>query len=194
MDYILRENIVRDMIFKAKSASCVSCRREYEFQVAICYIIGFGTLKNEESSQYWLEKSGKTDEDVVAAIKRLSADYQMTGRLPKRVLDTLGIGVVVSTDRTEEYQISGRLPEAQKALQGEILARRNAFGAQHLSLAKLMSDLVVILKAQSRLWEAERLQREVVDILTNSFGDRHPSALLANVTLNVDNSSNNSRC
>lgn len=171
------------MIFKAKSASCVSCRREYEFQVAICYIIGFGIVKNEQSSREWLEKSGKTEEDVVAAIERLSTDYQMTGRLPKRVLDTLGIGVVVSTDRTEEYQISGRLPEAQKALQNEISARQSAFGTRHPSLAKLMSDLVVILKARSLIWEAERLQRDIVDILTNSFGDRHPSALLANVTL-----------
>jgi tetratricopeptide (TPR) repeat protein len=107
----------------------------------------------------------------------------MTGRLPKRVLEVLGIGVVVSMDRIEEYQISGRLPEAQEALKNEISARQGAFGPEHRSLARLMMDMAMVLKARNQPKEAERIQKDVVDILTKSFGDRHPSALLAKVNL-----------
>jgi len=99
------------------------------------------------------------------------------------VLDALGIRVLVTKDRTEEYRISGRLPDAEKTLREEILARQKVFGAQNLSLAKLISELVMVLKAQHRLSEADMRQREVVGILTNFFGDRHPSSLLAKVTL-----------
>ncbi len=171
------------MISKANSVFCLMCRQEYAFQVALCYIIGFGVIKDARCSRDWLEKSKKTQDDIIEVIEQLGADYQMTGRLPRRVLDALGIGLVVSIDRTEEYQISGRLPEAQEALRNEISARRDAFGPQHRSLAKLMMDIAIVLKARNQPKEAEMIQREVVDILTKSFGDRHPSALLANVNL-----------
>jgi tetratricopeptide (TPR) repeat protein len=182
-DYVLRQNIAHDMIFKANSASCIICRQQYALQIAACYIIGFGVAENEQSSQDWLVKSGKGQADLNNEIELLGGEYTMTGSVSKRVLDALGIGVLVSNDRTEEYQISGRLPEAQQALQIEIAARQKVFGTRHCSLAKLMADMTMILVIRDQFTEAEKIQRDVVDILTKSFGDRHPSALAANVIL-----------
>lgn len=122
-------------------------------------------------------------QDVDMVVHQIGEIYQITGRVAESVLEALGIGVLVSADRTEEYQVSRRLSDAEKSLRNEIEQRARVFGQGHRCLTKLKSELSLVLKAENRLVEAEKLQQEIVTILTQFYGERHPSPLLAKITL-----------
>ncbi|OCK74719.1 TPR-like protein [Lepidopterella palustris CBS 459.81] len=182
-DYVLRADIANDLLYKSEDSACSTCRLQYAFNAAVYRTIGFGGCQDIEASQKLLAKSCKTQEDLESAIQEINAAYKLTGRVAKRVLDALGIGILVSSDRSEQYQISRRLPEAEQKIKTEIEARVHVFGETSLSLAKLRSELSLVLKAQNRLSEAERCQQVVVRILDQHFGERHPSSLIARINL-----------
>lgn len=115
--------------------------------------------------------------------QRIGTSYQVTGRVDESVLNAFGIGVLVSANRVEEYQVSRRLPNAEKSLESEVEQRALQFGETHRCLAKLKSELAMVLKAENRFTDAERQQQEVVTILTQCFGGHHPSPLLARINL-----------
>ncbi|KIW59391.1 hypothetical protein PV05_03844 [Exophiala xenobiotica] len=146
-------------------------------------MIGFGHPSEPLDSDRWLSKSKKTEEDRRRAIQELGRKYKYPGHVSNDVLDALGIGVLVSSDRTQEYQTSGRLMDAEETIQAQIRARASNFGDSHLSQAKCESELSKILQAQLRFEEAEKHEIRASGILRNHFGDRHPSALMGNVTL-----------
>ncbi|KAL8703348.1 MAG: hypothetical protein Q9201_003460 [Fulgogasparrea decipioides] len=183
MDYILPISILQDLLYKADHSACELCRLEYAFQASVCNIIGFGSRKDAISSESWLSRSRRTREDLDRAVQELGRQYQHPGRVSMDVLDALGIGVLVSTDKTQEYQTSRRLVDAEEVLKGRIQARASTFGAFHLSLGKSESELSKVLQAQSRLAEAEEHQIRAIKILRNHFEERHPSVLMANVNL-----------
>ncbi|KAF2812457.1 TPR-like protein [Mytilinidion resinicola] len=165
-DYVLRANITQDLAYKAKCSACDACKLQYAFHVTVCHTIGFGCSQDTEISRQWLVKSGKTQEDVDLAVQRISTAYQITGRVARSA-----------------YQISRRLPDAEKSLKEEIEGRTRVFGETSCCLARLQLELSLVLKAQNRLADAERFQREAANILTQRFGERHPSSLLAKITL-----------
>jgi tetratricopeptide (TPR) repeat protein len=182
-DYVVRANTAEELKFKANATLCLGCKRQYAGQLAICYRIGFGVRRDIDVSQSWLATAGMTGVDLQSAIDKLAERYVLTGRLTDQVRDALGIGVLVSTDRTQQYRVQGRILAAEQSISSEILAREAELGELHFSLSKLKSDLVQIYKAQSRSREAKQLQEEIVSICANKHGERHPSVLAAKATL-----------
>ncbi|KAI9657159.1 MAG: hypothetical protein M1821_003326 [Bathelium mastoideum] len=182
-DYILRQDITRDLTYKAKNSSCVACRRDHSFQLAICYLVAFGCHRSLEASEFWLSESGKQQEELDSAINQISLSYKVPGTVDKSVLSALGIGFMVSSEKTEDYQMTGRSFEAETSLMHEIEARCAVFGESHRCLIKPLSQLAMIYTAQSRLTEAEMYQRKAVNISESYFGERHPTPLLAKVLL-----------
>lgn len=124
-----------------------------------------------------------TEDTAKSMIARLSEEYSLTGRLTDQVRENLAIGVLVTTDRTQQYQIQGRILDAEKSLSAEILARELELGLFHVCLSKLKSDLAQIYKIQGRAKEAKIVQGDVVNILTHKFGDMHPSVLAAKAAM-----------
>lgn len=183
MDYILHTSILQDLLHKADHSVCELCRLEYAFQVSICSMIGFGCFKDAVSSRNWLMRSRRTQEDLDQAIKEIGRQYKPPGRVSKHVLDALGIGVLVSAERTQEYQTSRRLFEAERALKDRLEARASLFGDSHLCLGKSESELSQVLQAQFHLAEAETCLLRASKILSDHLGERHPSVLMANVNL-----------
>ncbi|CAG8977220.1 hypothetical protein HYALB_00007916 [Hymenoscyphus albidus] len=182
-DYVLRANITQDLVNKAIRSFCTNCKLVHAFNLAVCHTIGFGCCQNREVAQQWLETSRRTPEHLASDIERIGSAYEVTRGVDQNVLNTIGIGFLVSANRTEEYQTSGRLPEACQSLKDEIQAREGSFGAYHCSLARLNSELALVLKAQNHPGEAQKYQQEAVDILVRNVGERHPSCLLANIEL-----------
>jgi tetratricopeptide (TPR) repeat protein len=183
MDYILRRNIYEDIEFISKVSPCGLCRSNLALLAAVCSVIGFGSLVDKSTKQELLERSGRSEHDLISAVRSLGENYKVTGRVAKNVIDGLGIGVLVSADRIEEYQISQRMPEAEKSLRYEIQTRSETFGPGHNSLAKLKSELSLLLNARNCLHDAGRHQSDAVEILTRHHGDDHPSPLVAKIAL-----------
>lgn len=164
-DYVLPINIFEDLSYKADNSACESCRRDYAFQISICYIIGFGCFRSLSHSQQWLEKSGGVQRDLNLAINDIAKQYKHSGRVEK------------------EYQLSKRLPEAERALREQVEARALILGDSELWLAKLNLELSLTLKTRFRLVEAEKCQMQVTKILREHLGDQHPNYLMATVDL-----------
>ena len=61
----------------------------------------------------WLQKSGKSLVDVGNSVDQIAKDYKATSQVPSHVRRELGIGVLQSSDRTLDFQISGRLSDAE---------------------------------------------------------------------------------
>lgn len=182
-DYILRANITEDLLHKASRSTCDSCRKDYAFQFAVSRQFGFGSSKEQTSHSEFLKKSGKTRLELSAAIKDIGLNYHFTTAVPKSVLNALAIGVLVSAERVEEYRMSRRMNEAKAAINEEINIRAHELGPDHLCLARLKSELSLLLKAQANLEDAENLQREVTQILAHHRGEQHTSTLMAKVVL-----------
>ena len=182
-DYILRANITEDLLHKASRSTCDSCRKHYAFQFAVSRQFGFGSSKEQTSHSEFLKKSGKTRFDLSAAIEDIGLNYHFTTAVPKSVLNALTIGVLVSAERVEEYRMSRRMNEAKAAINEEINTRAHELGPDHLCLARLKSELSLLLKAQANLEDAENLQREVTQILAHHRGEQHTSTLMAKIVL-----------
>ncbi|CAG8950088.1 hypothetical protein HYFRA_00008322 [Hymenoscyphus fraxineus] len=182
-DYVLRANITQDLVNKATRSFCTSCRLAHAFNLAVCHTIGFGCCQNREVAQQWLGTSRRSAEHLASDIERIGSAYEVTRSVDQNVLNAIGIGFLVSANRTEEYQTSGRLSEACQSLKDEIQAREGSLGTYHCSLARLNSELALVLKAQNHLGEAQKYQQEAVDILVRNVGEHHPSCLLANIEL-----------
>ena len=130
-----------------------------------------------------MKKSGRTGFDLSAAIEDIGLNYRFTTAVPKSVLNALAIGVLVSAERVEEYRVSRRMNEAKAAINEEIDTRAHELGPDHLCLARLKSELSLLLKAQANLEDAEYLQREVTQILAHHRGEQHTSTLMAKIVL-----------
>ena len=182
-DYILRANITEDILHKASRSTCDSCRKDYAFQFAVSRQFGFGSSKEQTSHSEFLKKSGKTRFDLSAAIEDIGLKYQFTSTIPKSVSNALAIGVLVSAERVEEYQMSRRMNVAKAAINEEIDTRTHELGPDHLCLARLKWELSLLLKAQANLEDAENLQREVTQILAHHRGEHHTSTLMAKIVL-----------
>ena len=180
---MLHISILQELQHKADHSGCQLCRVEYAFQVSLCCMIGFGCSKDVVSSEKWLLKSKRNKRELEEAIEEIGRQYRPPGRVSKDVRDVFGLGVIVSTERTQEYQTSRRLVEAERALRDRIEARTSLFGEYHLCLSRSESELAQVLQAQFRLMEAETYQVRASNILRDHLGDRHPSVLMANVDL-----------
>lgn len=183
VDYVLRANITQDITRKASGSACKACKTDYTFQLAMCHAIGFGCARDVKSVQTLLSQSCRSQIDLDEAIKDISSTYRVPGKVDGAVLESFGIGVLVSTERSQEYQVSRRLEIAERSIRAEIRGREDAFGEHHCCNAKLRLELALVLKAQGRLKDAQFYQQGAVDVLTKRLGERHPSALLANIVL-----------
>lgn len=182
-DFAVRQNIARDVESKAKLSTCSQCRMHYGFQTALCFTIGLGGVKDRDAAQAWLTQSQKTQTDLSAAIGKVGSGYQLTRKVAASVLDSLRMGVLLHNDRIAEYGLYGRLPDAESALRSEIAARERLFGENHLSAARLLQDLALVLRDQRHLEAAEMAQKRHSGILTVSLGDKHPFSITAHICL-----------
>ncbi|KAI0382927.1 hypothetical protein F5Y04DRAFT_279175 [Hypomontagnella monticulosa] len=182
-DYVVRQSIMRDLKSKADTCKCMKCRKSYALQVAVCYELGFGCVADEAAKSQWLEKSNASQIDVDKVLRQIRESYQGTNWVSPRVLEELGIGVLQTADRPLEYESSGRLKEAEASLKSEIEARSHHFGVHHISLARHERELAQVLSLQNRDGEAAEFQQQAAEILGQQYGNEHPSAVMARLSL-----------
>ncbi|RYP46350.1 hypothetical protein DL768_007413 [Monosporascus sp. mg162] len=143
----------------------------------------FGCIADKAAKLQWLEKSNRSQADVDEIVGQSRSDYQGINQVSSRVLEELSIGVLQTADRPLEYQASGRLKEAEASLKNEIEARSHIFGIHHICLARHERELAQVLRLQNRDEEAAGLQQRAAEILSNQYGDKSPSSIMARLNL-----------
>lgn len=175
--------VLRDLEHKARHSACLECRRHNALTVACSYWIGFGCLRDEKMKDHWLKTAGMAQVDVDALVNRISQEYQALNRIPEYVRNELWVVVLQTADRTEEYQASGRLYEAETRLSAETQARKAVFGNLHPSVARLQAELAQVLQKQMRYEEAEECQKTVVQAIEKAHGMDHTKSAMARLAL-----------
>ncbi|KAI8721441.1 Serine/threonine protein kinase [Fusarium sp. LHS14.1] len=181
-DYAVRQTLLRAMERKAQSSSCIECRKQYSFQVALCYEIGFGNPVVHSQRIQFLITSGLSQINVDNAIDDISRNYHGTNRVSTQVLEQLVLPVLQASNRPVEYQESRRLATAEASLKMELQARIRAFGPGHRCLARFMEELAQVVLRQSKWSEAAKYQQQAAEIL-RTYGENHPSYLYARLKL-----------
>jgi len=181
-DYLVRKEVAHDIAYKADD-SCVECRREYALQASLCREIGLGCQRDEKERDKWLASSGNSPQSLHGLVDKIQEEYEARNRVSADVLEELGIGILQTSDRVQQYQKTGRLSEAETALRQEVDARSHVFGPVHPSLVRFKRELVTILRARNRLHEASDLQEEIVRIVEVAYGPDSSICALEKLTL-----------
>ncbi|KAK0646794.1 hypothetical protein B0T16DRAFT_493705 [Cercophora newfieldiana] len=181
--YIVRQTTLRDLEYKAQHSPCSECCRHYALMVAVSYWIGFGCIRDCKTKDKWLLAAGMSQADADALVDKIDREYQGTNRLPAHVLNELGIGVLQTADRAEEYQASGRLFEAETCLRAEIEAREAVFGSAHRCTIRLYREWAQVLRQQGRYEGAEAAQKMAVEATERAYGVDHSSSAMARLAL-----------
>ena len=181
--YIVRQTILRDLEHKAQHSPCLDCRRHHALTVAVSYWIGFGGVRDDKRMDQWLLAAGMSQADADALVDKIGREYQGTNRVPEHVLNELGMRVLQTADRAEEYQASGQLFEAETCLRDEIEAREAVFGSAHRCNTRLYRELAQVLRKQGRYEDAEETQKMVVDATSKAYGAEHVSSAMARLEL-----------
>ena len=166
-----------DLESKVRSSPCFKCAQQYAFQLAICYTIGFGVRRAPQQSQSWLQRAAMKETDLASSIGQIKEKYQLTGNLSQQVRNSLSLGLLVTTNRTDQYRKEKRLVEAEESLSLEIDARKLAFGESDKTLLQLKIDLAQIYVVQARFKKAELLQQDIIWMCQAVLPKRHPLTL-----------------
>jgi tetratricopeptide (TPR) repeat protein len=156
----------------AQGEGCDTCSSNAAFQVALCYLIGFGVRPDRQESDRWLHRSTRTLDEMEDTLRRIRQ-----AELKAKALESLTqLGYSGMLDTT--YQRDGVLHEAIQQYQEMIKAQENLLGRTHFSPIRLRSLLITLMRygdgdqnlealnlAQSNLKIAEDRNVDQVDLL-----------------------------
>jgi tetratricopeptide (TPR) repeat protein len=116
--------------------------------------------------------TNESPEFLGVAFSRISANYRLETNSEKSDLSAYGIHAIPKYDQIEEYEMTGRLNEAESMLKKEIEARDQIFGSSSLCTLVLLTDLARVLEKHN-LEEAEQQQRRLIGGLARYLGKQH---------------------
>jgi tetratricopeptide (TPR) repeat protein len=157
-DHRLRSQI-RAILEKRSQTKCPDCKETVAFQLAICYLAGFGTRRDTEKGFLWLATSGKTLEDVSLALKQVEErpvfqngqflELWIAGSITPFKLTTASLG----------HQILAR---AEQQFRGEVADFELFAGREHFWTTAIKILLADVLQAEDKLVEAAELYQQVM--------------------------------
>jgi tetratricopeptide (TPR) repeat protein len=161
-----------------------SVQRDLAFQLALCYRLGFGTIRDTLRSDQYLIRSGKNSEERTLALDRIRQSDRgyHRGTLYRAMRQT---GRLNSIQYGEYYQEQNALLLATPVLEQDVGALVEEFedDCNIVTLAKSILSSVYL--TAGKLGDASRLDREVVNTNIRLKGSHHPDSL--NSTINLAN-------
>jgi len=143
------------------------------FQVAFCYMIGFGVKSDDNKCHMWLEKSSKYLDDLKVEKETVRPTAWKNAR----------ISCLTNPDTVkliEEYRAWGslKLEEARRQYEREISDMTQEFGQHHcipIVLCKILGDM---LDELGDFGKSEVLRMRIRDATEKTCGIDHPSTLI----------------
>ncbi|KAK7943800.1 TPR-like protein [Apiospora aurea] len=166
---------------KKHSTNGVHCRHASErqntaFQLAICYLVGFGIAGNGEESRAMLELSGKQDSDLR---QEMLSFVNPTFKWARSAIfgELFELGHIAVFDMAGYYREHDLLRDAEQMVRQEIDALRKAVGDRCLYTMDLLHTLCAVLSHQGRPEEAQKLQKKALEKCQRIFGEKHVGTL-----------------
>lgn len=182
IDLELADFRVRQYIFKALTQktdhACQKCTKNAAFQVAICQTLGFGVPRNSESAKRFLEKSGRSTEDLDNFFGVLQL-YFGSGLSSK----SRALFGGYEDDIPDEYQTQGLLGQAESAYKQEIKDRLDVLPCHHGSIQNLKYMYGRILQMLNRWNEAQDIYSGLYDLKKILFGEHAGQTLICAVQI-----------
>lgn len=163
-DFKVQQRIAEQLIITAKDESCIACSKNAAFQASLCYSFGFGVPADSDQCQSWLEKSGKSAEDLkiqLGVLRDMIPRAEATRRL---------IGLGVQTNLVDEYRERGVLQEAVVAYKAMAAGREQAFGITHFSTRRMRVFLGYFLKYSGHSEDAIKMRGEDLELALRELG------------------------
>jgi tetratricopeptide (TPR) repeat protein len=163
-DFRVQQRIAEQLIITAKDELCIACSKNAAFQSSLCYSFGFGVPADSDQCQNWLEKSGKSAEDLkiqLGVLRDMIPRAEATRQLVK-----LG----VQTNLVNEYRERGVLQEAVVAYKAMAAGREQAFGITHFSTRRVRVFLGYFLKYSGHPEDAIKMRGEDLELALRELG------------------------
>lgn len=160
-DRRIRIDIARELKNQYWNTRCSECKAHNSFQIALCYRTGFSQPYSLEESLAWLERSGKSLEDLL-----LEIDCGQSIRLPEyrdERIRNLQDQFLFEVNYAHEYRMdhNAELKQIVFELSDEVRAIGCSFGEIHEMTVTLKRILAQLLHAQGLYDEAARIQESL---------------------------------
>jgi hypothetical protein len=186
LDYRVRECIFKAYLKrvsgKAESPCCNICFQRAAFEVSFCYEVGFGTARDENESNLWLDQSGQSASMIKEQIELIKAnEYDLSygngeEGLFRKLLDR---GYIAALDINHQYSTERRAQDVEGHYRGEIADMEHTFGGHHIIPLILKQTLASIIKFGGPLSEAAKLQEQVYQTAIEILPEPHPFTIKA---------------
>lgn len=146
-------------------------------QLALCYTIGFGTIKDDENARFFLEKYSLQQTDLLSQVRfisNVSAQFPVQDNLFYRLNRQ---GYISTINHVQYYRERHLLEEAETNCRREIQDLSRIFGGSHLLTWPLKFILTLILGGQARWKETEGQQLQLIEIGSETMGPENPATL-----------------
>ena len=190
-DYRVRQEICSTMvarIFETPTSlvrRCEPCLRYTAFQLALCYMLGFGVSADYEKAVKCLSASGRVESDLhneVLRVKQISGfGFANLQSRPAKFVDD---GIIVPWDFVNDYRRKDlNLNEVRDYHLRELTDVERALGPESDVVRMLKAVLAKIYALEGDSKKVERLRRELLQTSIKKFGDTGLETLYAKENL-----------
>ena len=170
-DRRIRAGIIQELVNQYWVSGCSECKMHISFQIALSYSSGYGQPRSLERSLEWLERSGKSTNELESQV-----NYAKTLILPPyrslRIRE-LQDQFIIAVDHAHEYRIvhGADFSQIKAELAEELRDVGITFGESHMMTITLKRTLARALNDDSMYNEAANMQEGLVKLL-KANGDK----------------------
>ena len=165
---------MQDLTVKANIESGITSKQA-AFELALCYLLAFGVERDIQSSNEWLERSGRTSDDLAKELAKAKERRDYHGPLRDAELSKH-----IDYNPGEVYRRTGLLPRAIEVLRFEVAGK---VGSEVVhSLLHLKAHLAHLLSHRGYvedLEEQKTLREDIFSLTQKICGPEHLNTLLA---------------
>jgi hypothetical protein len=177
-DYRVRSQITNCLRARACDSGdkpfCEAVSRKAAFQLALCYKMGFGIMRDEKESQFWLKFSSRGPKGLDSGISLVEREVQFRRSTFQRLWHQ---GHMKAMDFAQHYREQRQLHQVDSEYRREIADVEKVLGELHPVILTLKSILISVMLKERFLEEAEKLSVQVMERSFRAFGEEHPYSL-----------------
>lgn len=172
VDSRIRTALVDELHNSQADSACSVCRENNAFQLAFCFKVPFGVVQTAGESLKWLNKSGKSSDELEAELQSIR-DGESFGndKYKQSWLNEIADQFIESVIFSHEYRdIVGLEREKLKSLYiNEFEGCGENFGTSHQVTINLARTMATILNSWGLFGEAETLQMQLLQSLAQQL-------------------------
>ncbi|KAL9028988.1 MAG: hypothetical protein Q9196_002717 [Gyalolechia fulgens] len=146
-------------------------------QLAFCYSIGFGTIKDDKQATFVLRDHSLKNSDLQNQTQLIANGMQKASNKGELFSILERQGTVQYIDLPQYYRENGLLERAEVNYKLEIRSIQIVFGQSHILCSLSKANLASIYKSQGRWKEAEELEVAEMETTKRVLGQEHPDTL-----------------